>query len=479
MTSNTLSNRLGYDDDLFVRIHRALGTPLVNQMAWRFDGPIDEAALRRIHDGLARGPLGRRIVSGAVFGARDRWVRSAQTAPLEIDAAPVAADAVADWFAARAAIDLDPYDGPGWALAAAPTADGGTLLSFAAAHVVADGGMMVAAFLAAQSGAAIGRLPLDDLGAAQVTRRDEWRDAGQQFGAAARGLRMLWRNRRAGDADTAGTPAVDGRGSAAHAGTDTPPAAAPAPQRSADKPVPPKLPDDRLPADPATVFVDCPAAEWHAAARAAGGTANSLFMAIVAEILLDRDGAEAGRPIELGISVSQRGGDDDLRSNATTGVAITIDTARRDGIGVVTDLTHIRSRARHELAALADGTRRDTLEPLKPLLQLVPDWLAKLAAANATSPLAFASNMGRVDPRLAAPFGTPAHSIAMRSTTRHATRGMLRRLRGGVTAWWNESGERCTLAVLAFDQAAFPDRTTLAAAVRRVYSRWGLSVEIW
>ena len=454
MTASAPTNRLSYDDDLFLRIHRALGTPLVNQLAWRFDAPLDPAEVQRLHDGLSRGPLARRVVPGAVPGARDRWVRSSHTVPVRFDDDAIEPGAVVDWLAARAAVDLDPYDGPAWALAAAPTTDGGAVLSFAASHVVADGGAIIAALIAAIDGTPIGRLPVDDLSAVQVTIADEWRDAWHEVRRAARGLRAARRQPKPAE------PAV-------------------AAQRSVDKPTAAARPDDALPAEGATVFVDCPAAQWHAAARAADGTANSLMLAIVAEILLACGGAESGRPIEVGVSVSARTGTGDLRANATTGTAIVVDTELRDGVGVVTDLAHIRQRSRAEFAAMAAGTRPDALEPLKPLLQLVPDGLAKLAAANAAAPLAFASNLGRCDERLAAPFGVPARSIAMRAVTRNATRGMLRRMRGGVSAWWNESGERCTLAVLGLDQDAFPDRATLLAAVARVYERWGLTPEPW
>ncbi|MER7797196.1 hypothetical protein [Microbacterium sp. NPDC096154] len=457
------TNRLTYDDDLFLRIHRALRTPLVNQMVWRFDAPLDLEGVQRLHEGLSRGPLNRRVVSGAVPGARDRWVRSSHTVPVRVHPAPLAAGEITAWLEAEAQIDLDPYDGPSWVLATAATAEGGSVLSYLVSHVVADGGMMVAALKAAQNATTqnatpqdgpVRRLPVDDLGAAQVTLRDEWRDARAQLMAAARGLRDA---RRLPPAPAHDVPV----------------------QRSADKPRPPRRADDHLPPDLASVFVDCRAADWHAAAEAAGGTANSLFIAIVVEILLAGGGAEAGRPVEVSLPVSTRKSDSDLRSNATSGVAIVVDTETRDGDPVVRDLAHIRTRSGAEFRGLVTGTRRDELEPLKPLLQMVPDALAKMASANAATPLALASNMGAAPSAVTAPLGEPTRSMIMRSVTQHATRGMFRRMRGGLTAWWNESGERCTLALLGFDESAFPDRAALNDAVDRVYRRWGLTPEPW
>ncbi|WP_036960450.1 hypothetical protein, partial [Promicromonospora kroppenstedtii] len=58
------SNRLTYDDDLFLRTRRVLGVAVVNQTVWRIPAPLDLDALRALHRALAEGPLQRVVRPG-------------------------------------------------------------------------------------------------------------------------------------------------------------------------------------------------------------------------------------------------------------------------------------------------------------------------------------------------------------------------------------------------------------------------------
>jgi len=447
------TNRLTYDDDLFLRSQRVLGIPLVNQTVWRFPEPLDTDRLRTLHRRLATGPLGRRIVHSPVPGARDRWVRSSTSRPLGVRTTPVADDQVMAWADEAARTPLDPAHGPTWALAAATTASGEGLLSYLTSHVAADGGMHLGAIAAAATGERGPRLPVDDLATAQTRWRDDLRDAAGQWRDAARGL-VAWRRLQRDPA---------------------PPMQA---QQSTDTPAAPPQPDDAVPHDPATVVVDCPAEQWHAAATAAGGTANTLFVAICTEVLLASGRVEAGRPVRVALPVSLRG-EGDLRSNASAGVSVAVPTAYVDGVGRVTDLAAVRAASRAEFAALTAGTRRDDLAPLKPLMQLMPDALARRVADHAASPLALASNLGRLDPVVAAPTGVPCSSAMMRSVPQGVTRGALRTRRGGVTSWWDEHDGTATLVVVGLDPDRFPDAGTLRTWVADAYARWGLLPRFW
>ncbi len=71
----TEGNRLTLDDDLFVRAHRVLGIPVVNQTVWRFDRPLDPTEVERLDLGLREGPLARSIRRSRIPGARDSWVQ--------------------------------------------------------------------------------------------------------------------------------------------------------------------------------------------------------------------------------------------------------------------------------------------------------------------------------------------------------------------------------------------------------------------
>ncbi|MFC8798916.1 hypothetical protein ACFT2C_14365 [Promicromonospora sp. NPDC057138] len=459
-TDPTATNRLTYDDDLFLRTRRVLGVAVVNQTIWRLPAPLDAAAVRALHRGLANGPLQRVVRPGRLPGARARWSASAVSLDPVVESTPVPDDAVLGWADRQAQANLDPENGPTWALAAAPTASGGSVLSYVTSHVVADGGMHIGALQAA---------------VAEATRA-----AGE---AAVRRLPKEGERIRTGlvadlrDATGQARAAVGGLRKAARQGP-VPPLMA---QQSADRPRPEPRSDDAQPAHPPIVVVDTDASTWHRAAHAGGGTANSLLIAVCTEILLAAGAATAGMPVRVSVPVSLRR-KNDLRSNATSGVSIAVDTTvtpAPERAGVVTDIGQIRASAAAEFRALTTGTRVDTLGPLKPLMQMVPDAVAKLAARDATAPLCLASNLGRLPATFAAPLGTSASSVLMRGVTQGLTRGRLRQMRGGLDSWWSEHDGVATLVVLGLDVDRLGEPGQVRAAIETVYARHGLPVRFW
>lgn len=481
-TDPAASNRLTYDDDLFLRTRRVLGVAVVNQTVWRLPAPLDAAAVRVLHSGLADGPLQRVVRPGRLPGARARWSASTVSLDPAIESTPVPDDAVLTWADRQAQANLDPEHGPTWALAAAPTTSGGSVLSYVTSHVVADGGMHVGAFQAAVAAAtlaagkaAIGRTVPDvrpagaagSTGSPSATRRLPKEGERIRTGLVA-DLR---------DATGQARAAVGGLRQAARQGP-VPPVLA---QQSADRPRPEPRTDDAQPANPPVVVVDTDAATWHRTAHAAGGTANSLLIAVCTEILLAAGAATAGMPVRVSVPVSLRG-KDDLRSNATSGVSIAVDTTvtpAPERAGVVTDMAQIRASAAAEFRALTSGTRVDTLGPLKPLMQMVPDAVARRAARDATAPLCLASNLGRLPATFAAPLGTSASSVLMRGVTQGLTRGRLRQMRGGLDSWWSEHDGVATLVVLGLDDAHLGEPSQIRAAIESVYARHGLPTRFW
>lgn len=457
------TNRLTYDDDLFLRTRRVLGVSVVNQTVWRLPVPLEERAVRALHRGLTEGPLQRVVRPGRLPGARARWSESGVFLPPAIETTPVRDDAVLTWADRQAQAHLDPEDGPTWALAAAPTVGGGALLSFVTSHVVADGGMHVGALQAAVAAAGFRADDPDGFVDRRLPREGErirtglvadLRDATGQARAVVGGLRRAARQ------------------------GPVPPVVA---QQSADRPRPEPRPDDTQPAHPPVVVVDTDAGTWHRTARAAGGTANSLLIAVCTEILLAAGVATPGTPVRVSVPVSLRG-PGDLRSNATSGVSIAVDTTvtpAPERAGVVTDLAQVRSAAAAEFRALTSGTRVDALGPLKPLMQMVPDAVARRAARDATAPLCLASNLGRLPAAFAAPFGIPASGVLMRGVTQGLTRGRLRQMRGGLDSWWSEHDGVATLVVLGLDMERLGEPAQVRAAVETVYARRGLPVRYW
>lgn len=452
------TNRLGYDDEVFLRAATVLDTPVVGQTAWRFPTYVPVEAVQAVVDRLAAGPLNRMVVRPTVPGARSRFVRASVAEPVRVHPEPIAPEEVVAWLDATLALPLDPVSGPTWAFFLAHTTDGRTVVASNVSHIVADGGLNIAALIAAATGETLPQLPVDDLAAAQVTVWDEVRDAATMLGRAGRGLL---------------------RSSLSGSRPPTSPAQSSPAQSSRARPIPPPRPDDDVVHDVPFVAVDCPTADWYGAARVAGGTANGLVVALTTEVLLGAGVVRAGEPVKVVLPVSMRP-DGDVRSNVTTGVSIAVETELRDGVGRVTDLAHIRERSRQEFRALFDGTRVDPDAAMRAVLQVIPDNVARRLAGGVNGPLCLASNLGALDPVHLAPFdGTSCEAVAFRAASLGATRGMLRRMRGGVTTWWNESGERCTLGVRALDPDAIPDVAALKRVVTTVYARWGLTPAFW
>ncbi|NGN93257.1 hypothetical protein G5C66_10970 [Nocardioides sp. KC13] len=446
------TNRLTYDDEVFLRSATVIGVPVVGQTAWRFPAEIPVEAVQEVVDELAKGPLNRLVVRPKALGARSRWVPATTAEPVRLHPDRIKPDQVMAWLDTTTdEVPFDPVKGPLWAFFMAYTTDGGTVVTYNASHIVCDGGMKLGALIAAVRRQPLPRLPFDDPAAAEVTRKDDRRDARMMARAAVRGLRT---------ARQAGKPPVLEA------------------QSSEKRPVPAPQPDDHVVHDVAFAGADCPVSEWNAAVERAGGTSNTLQIAISVEVLLEAGIVRPGEPVKMSLPVSMRG-KGDLRSNATSGVSIAVETELRDGVGRVTDLAHIRERAKKEFSALFKGTRPDPIAHIAPLAQMIPDRLAKPLLKNVVTPLGLASNLGRPDPDFVAPFGVPADSIVFRGLALGATRGELRRMRGGVTSWWCEVGETCNLGIRALDPDAVPDSGRLKEIVTDVYERWGLVPTFW
>ncbi|WP_406692576.1 hypothetical protein REH65_12655 [Saccharopolyspora sp. ID03-671] len=428
-------NRLTFDDDLFLRSERVLGIPVTNQSVWRFDRALDTAELDELAHRLGTGRLGRRVVRGAVPGARARWVPSEAVPPVAVRTEPV--EDVLTWADAEAEKRLDPVRGPGWRLACAPTAAGGSVLSLVVSHVVGDGGVHVNAVVEAVRGVRAGR-PAPT----PVRWWDDVRDAGGQLLRAGRGVLRAAR-----------AP----KGAPLPPGTQT--------SRTRERA------GDETPARPPCAVFDCDAEAWDVAAAARGGSANTLFIAVLTEILLASGRVSPDAPIKVSLPVSTRREDDD-RSNATTGVSLAVTPAG----GRVTDLAAIRAASKRAFASAAEESPTRLLEPL---VQLLPDAVVARTAENSPVPLCLCSNLGELPREFAAPTGFPATSVMMRSLTGGTSPALLRARGGGLTAWLTRTGGTLTLAVLALDPDHFPDARTLRDHAANTLATWSIPATPW
>ncbi|WP_042939914.1 hypothetical protein [Rhodococcus sp. AW25M09] len=458
--------RLTYDDDLFLRMECVLGVPVVNQIVWRFERPVALVALESMWRLLAAGPIDRSVRRARIPGARDSWTAARRSADPVVIGSSIAREDIDRWIEDEAAQTLDPIEGPAWRLSATAVESGGMVVSLVGSHVVGDGGALTSAAAAALSGHAVPddfeRVGLDGSRSPSAESGADIADGVGRIGAALSGAARAVSN-------TAIESMRARRNSSADPGSSTPNATTPNADRSRVS---------IAPAAgawvPSTVVVDCMTADWSAAAASKGGSANSLLVAVVLGILTGSGRITTEDRVRVALPVSTRivG---DRRANATSGVSIHVDAGGtyRDDLGA------IRASSKQAFKAQADQRVTTTFELLKPLMQLLPDAIVAKLAASGSAPLCLCSNLGNRGVALRTIGGVDATAVAMRSITQNTDVALLRRTGGGVSAWWNESGERATLCVTGLDPDRFPSKEHLRGLVEAEYDRWGLTPEFW
>ncbi|WP_228537151.1 hypothetical protein [Nocardia sp. XZ_19_231] len=274
-------DRLTVVDEIFLRTHRGMGTPIALQGLWRTTDAMEPVLLQAIHDRLRHGRLGRRVVNPRVPGARRAWqpnigahaldllpnaIGTAEagwsTTPMSPDdltsssVGPLAEHAILPWADALGT-DLDPEYTPGWRLSAARLDDGGTVVAVTCSHALADARGLIHAITVA----------LDSLGAAEPTRTSP--AAEQNRPSGGKGIRATssdW-----ADARTQWTTIISGTARALRRGIPRSPATS-TPDTSTDRAI-------------HSTLLTFDADHWDTTAATADGTANSLFIHLIANIL--------------------------------------------------------------------------------------------------------------------------------------------------------------------------------------------------
>ncbi|WP_299577104.1 hypothetical protein [uncultured Williamsia sp.] len=437
--------RTTVDDDLFIRMDAALGVPVVNQMVWRLRELPSPDELDRFAERLTRGRLARLLRRSRVPLVRDHWVPGgAATGGVHVDASPIPAGEVVGWIDAAAARPFDLTRGPVWEVRAAPIAGAGALVSVCLSHAVGDGAAAVTAFTEA--------LTDDDhsFTAATPSPVDQAREALGRSVTIAGSAAAIVRDRVSGGSAPAATGAVTAASSRA--------LPAEAPERG------PTL------APFSVVSVDTD--DWDRVAAQGGGSSNALFIAVVVGLVVAAGRADRDDIVRVSVPMSTRE-PDDVRANATVGLSLDVPAAAAlDG-----DLATIRRLAKEVYTART--SRPTTFVRLQPVMQALGDRAVAALSRGATTPLALASSLGRVDPTVAG-LGDPARAngVVTRSTTQSITTARLRSLRGGLAAWVNDAAGTTTLSVVGLDPDGLgPDR--LDAAVLAELRRRDLEGRPW
>ncbi len=451
--------RIGFADHLFLRMHHGIGYPVYNQFLWWFDESVQRKDLEKLRDNLSDGLLARRVSGPSVPTARERWVNSSVSHPLDFHPESIESSEVSAWADDCLGSDIDPETGLGWRLAAAPLANGGTVLSLTASHMVADGGALVAAFRLANSRSADEpaeqpRLtPAEHRPAAIVA---DLKDAVEQLRSVAGWL------------------------------LNSAVAAVPIPTRSVPTPASPRATPARseVTTDPTAdsewtsphVVAEVDAATWNAVAQKWGGTSNSLFIAVLTAASGNAGRASIGDTVQWSLPVSDRT-DIDIRSNATKIVKIEVPVTDTTDL----DLSRIRAICKAAFTAFA-ATQAAGHAPAgisQALVQMLPDAVVARVPQPRDGAEGLASNLGVLPDDFSTVAGIRARAVSGRATFFGADAEFARSLDGGLTAWVCETDAAVTLTVHAMDPDRFPDYRALSDHVAAALTRWGLSAHFW
>ena len=437
-------SRLGSADTTYEFLRRALGWSVVLQVVWIFDDEIPTETLASMHKWLGQGRLHRRLAAAKVPGARPRWVPAGALPELVSDHIPVGPDQIESWAGTEMmGVDLDAGAGRCWRLRAAPTVSGGTALSLCALHLVADGRTLVRA-----AGEAMAHCTVAAPDGSGGDLLSEVKDAVAQVLSASTAV------------VAAGIGALGvGRGGEPALIDNRPPRAEHA---------------DRAPqASPAWATVSVPAADWDAAARAHGGTANSLYIAVVSGLLRSSCYAPPGDPIKVGVPVDVRAGAGDDSSNATAGVSVMLTDDPVPG----GSLTAIRRSCKEAFSALS--RRRPARGDLTALVWLLPaTWLIGAVSAGNGMPDAMVSNLGDIEDRATRLGAATARRTAFRGMAQGVDPALPYRFGDGVQSWLLRGDDEITFCVAGFDESVFGGGR-LRRLLAEELAAWQLTHDIW
>lgn len=216
-----------------------------------------------------------------------------------------------------------------------------------------------------------------------------------------------------------------------------------------------------------------PAADWDAAARAHGGTANSLYIAVVSGLLRSSCYAPPGDPIKVGVPVDVRAGAGDDSSNATAGVSVMLTDDPVPG----GSLTAIRRSCKEAFSALP--RKRRARGDLTALVWLLPaTWLIGAVSAGNGMPDAMVSNLGDIGDRATRLGAATARRTAFRGMAQGVDPALPYRFGDGVQSWLLRGDDEITFCVAGFGESVFGGGR-LRRLLADELAAWRLTHDIW
>ncbi|MFI7001781.1 hypothetical protein [Nocardia sp. NPDC050175] len=432
--------RLSVVDEIFLRTHRGLGTPIALQGLWRTADRIDPALLHEVHAALSTGPLARRVIQPRVPGARRSWQRSIRAYPLTLTDQPIATTALMAWADVQGT-ELDPEFDPGWRLAAIALDDGGSLVSLTCSHALADGRALVLAADDALGGTCLTtdsrtlNTALNNSAHRDTTSRlastkpeSDWADARRQWSIVLRGTAKALRR---------GIPDQ------------------PHPATGRD------FTDRSTPVQTHGAILQCTVADWDRVAATQNGTANSLFISFIANVLW----ASGFQPDTIDASLPVDTRDEPRVDNDLAMTDITID--RTDTPSTIRE----KSRAAYERRMSSPGGMPEEL------LQVIPDRWAYALSKGAGERDILCSNIGTLPATLRALGPHRCLGVAARAIHPGLTVAQLPRTR--LSGYLCRIADDYILSLVSLDPTRIESSTALTDLAQQTLLNAGLRVRTW
>ncbi|MFF2353469.1 hypothetical protein ACFVVL_27235 [Kitasatospora sp. NPDC058115] len=520
--TDTDSWRLNPTDEMLHHSAHTLGSTRIVQVLWHTPRPLPAHALDDLWHHLNHGLLSRRAHHPRLPGARRAWKPATNTDPPHHQTHPLTHTTAPDWIDDQIRIPLPAGSTRLWHLASAPY-DGGHLISLTVPHFLSDGlGILNALATTTRAHPPTGPRHSDTADALrQITRAARhtarWTlhlatdphlrttlttalhpttnnttatgaansaangTAADAAGTAANGTANRTDGTVSGTANGAanGTDGtVSGTANGAANGTDgtvsgTASGTTDGTDGTTDGTASGTAGGAGGGSQPrffTTAVLDIDAHAWEERARAHGGTVNSLFLEIAANLLRARLPHAAHHGLTLGIPMNLRRADGDERANALVVLPLPLP----GGPPHHDDLHPTRRATKHLLQTSA--THRTTLVP-EPLWHLLPEHLAtRLKNPGAQQTDAVASNFGDIPDAVARCAGPTATRVALRTMNVPGLIPERARLRASLCL--ARLGPRMTLTVTAMPDH-FGTRDHLHHLVTEELTAWGLTAQPW
>lgn len=438
-------NRLDFTDQAMFLGLRATGQEAVMQVVWIYERPVDLGGVRRFHECIGHGLLGRRIERSPLPFGRHRWVSAlGPQSDLDFDD-PRERSELGRWIDERATMPLDPEFGPAWHVGVLPMTDGSTAISIVISHCVSDGGGAIASMVNAIHGRTL------DYGYPPPASRPRGQALRADLRDTVRGLPEVGRT-----LVEAAKQAVRRRGELSNPGGTKSVVSGP---------------DHQVFTPSATVCVKLD--DWDRRAVELGGNGHSLVAGFVATLARQIGRVGPDGMVTLNIPQGDRlPGDGDTRANAVVLVNLAIDPAK-----VTTDLTEARAAMREGLRVAREVPDENlALLPLTPFIpKRVVKKMADVAFGFSTELPVSCSNMGDVPEDLPNVDGTAADFVYLRGIDRVATRHALEERCGLLTVVAGRINGTETLTFAAYAPGAENTTAWLKAELEQTLAAFELS----